>query len=333
MKGLVTFGELMIRLSPPEQQKFRQAVNFDIRFGGAEANVAVSLANFGLPVKYITCVPENELGKAAVQELNKFKVDTSLIQYTGKRLGLYFLEKGADLRPSRVIYDRAHSSFSEIKKGSFDWKEIFRGASWFHWTGVTPAVSQAAADVLTEAVNAAYKMKLTISADLNFRKNLWQYGKKPSTIIPGLVQMTDVVFGGPGDTETMLGIKEKAKSEDEIFRIWKKNFPKIKYAAMLRRSSVTASQNDLTGMLFDGKKIYKTPTAKVSPIIDRVGTGDAFAAGIIYGLNSFPGDLQKTLEFAVSASRLKHSISGDFNLVSASEVLEHIKGNNSKIDR
>lgn len=336
---IVMFGEIMLRLSTPGFQRFTQASSFDACYGGGEANVAVSLANFGLDASYVTVLPKNDIGEACLRELRKYGVDTSNIKFGGERLGIYFLETGAVARPSKVIYDRAHSSFSQVQKGDFDWEKIFEGASWFHWTGITPAVSQGAADVLKEAIAVANKKGITVSTDLNYRKNLWKYGKSANEVMPDLVAGCDVVLGNEEDAEMVLGIKPEGVDvtgghvEAEAYRSVSQQimarFPRVKKVITTLRGSVSANHNSWSGVLYDGKNLYTAPTYQITHIVDRVGGGDSFMGGLIYGLLTYTGDDEKALRFATAASCLKHTINGDFNQVTVEEVEKLMGGDAS----
>ncbi|MCG8373470.1 MAG: sugar kinase, partial [Balneolales bacterium] len=319
MKKVVTFGEIMLRLSPPGFLRFTQAHSFNAVYGGGESNVAVSLANFGIPVDFITRLPKNDIGNAALMELRKRGVNTSNILRGGERLGIYFLETGAVARASNVIYDRAHSAIAEIKPGMVDWEQVFDGAQWFHWTGITPAISQSAADVCLEAVKAASDLGITISTDLNYRKKLWNYGVEPENVMTGLVEHCDVVLGNEEDAQKHFGIHPKevdvtkgdsmdAGSFRSVCRQMMEKFPKTKKVIITLRGSISASHNSWAGVLYDGRQLFESPTYQITHIIDRVGGGDSFMAGLIYGLLTYEGDDQKALNFAVAASCLKHTI-------------------------
>lgn len=336
---IVTFGEIMMRLATPGHQRFSQASEFCVSYGGGEANVAVSLANFGLAADFVSRLPENDLGHTVVQELKKFGVGTSHIIFGGERLGIYFLETGSVARPSKVIYDRAYSSVSEIKPGMINWDEVFEGATWFHWTGITPAISQGAADTCLEAIKAAKKNGLTVSCDINFRKNLWKWGSSAGDIMPGLVKHCDIILGNEEDAEKVFSIKpEKSdvsagKVENSDFESvcsqLKNRFPVAKKIIITLRGSISADHNTWSGILYNGANFYSAPVYNITHIVDRVGGGDSFMGGLIYGLITYHNDDQKALNFAVAASCLKHTIHGDFNLVSVGEVEQLMKGDGS----
>lgn len=338
-KRIATFGEIMLRLSPPNFQRFIQARSFDAVFGGGEANVAVSLANFGFPVDYVTKLPFNEIGNSCIQFLSQFGINTTKIVRGGKRLGIYYLEMGSSLRPSKVIYDRSHSAIAEATNKEFDWNSIFEGVNWFHWTGITPAISENLAQICLEAVKAARKKGIIVSCDLNFRNKLWNYGKEPSEIMPELVKDCDIAIGNEEDAEKVLGIKAPdidvtsgnidAEKYRYVVEEMRRKYPNLKKVAITLRGSISASHNTWSALLYDGNEIYFGPQYNITPIVDRVGGGDSFMAGLIYGLINYKEDLQVALNFAVAASCLKHTIIGDFNLVSVEEVLKLMKGDTS----
>jgi 2-dehydro-3-deoxygluconokinase len=335
-KKVVTFGEIMIRLSPPGFLRFGQARSFDVIYGGGEANVAVSLANFGVPVDYVTRLPKNDLGDACVQFLRQYGVGTDKIVRGGERLGIYFLEMGAVQRGSKVIYDRANSSIATIERGMIDWGQVFADAGWFHWTGITPAISVGTAEVCLEAAQTAREMGLTVSCDLNYRKNLWKWGKKAGEVMPDIVRQCDIAIGNEEDADKVFGIKAPetdvtaGKVEAEKYRYvceeLARRFPNLKTIAITLRGSMSASHNTWSGVLWHGGEFYAAPTYDITHIVDRVGGGDAFVGGLIYGLRTYGDDLGKALNFAVAASCLKHSIFGDFNLVTVAEAEKLMSG-------
>jgi len=337
-KSVVTFGEIMLRLATPGYERFSQSTSFEASYGGGEANVAVSLANFGIPVKFITRLPDNDIGHSALMALRKLGVDTSEIVFGGDRLGIYFLETGAVSRGSKVIYDRAHTSISEIEAGLIDWDSIFDKASWFHWTGITPAISENAADVCLEAVKAAKKRGLTVSVDLNYRNKLWKWGKTPGEIMPELVAYCDIILGNEEDAEKVFGIHPDGVDVtsgnidgieyESVGRQLMKKFPKAQKVIITLRGSVNANNNTWSGVLWDGNTLYQAPVYQITHIVDRVGGGDSFMGGLIYGINKYKDD-QRALDFAVAASCLKHTIKGDFNMVSVSEVEKLMGGDSS----
>lgn len=341
MKKIVTFGEIMLRLATPDYLRFGQATQFNATFGGGEANVAVSLANYGLPVDFVTRLPKNDVAQRCVNELRGFGVGVEDIIYGGDRMGIYFLETGAVARASKVIYDRAYSSIAQIEKGMIDWEKVFAGAQWFHWTGITPAISQGAADICLEAIKAANKLGITVSTDLNYRKNLWKYGKTASEVMPALVEGCDVILGNEEDAEKVFGIKPEgfdvtathgevnAAEFESVCSQMMKKFPRAKKVIVTLRGSVNANHNSWGGVLYDGKTLYQSKRYEITHIVDRVGGGDSFMGGLIYGLITYPGDDQRALEFAVAASCLKHTIYGDFNLVTVAEVENLMGGDGS----
>lgn len=341
MKRVVTFGEIMLRLSPPGFLRFSQTERFDVVYGGGESNVAVSLANYGVPVDFVTRLPKNDLGECAMMEMRKRGVGTDKIIYGGQRLGIYFLETGAVSRGSKVVYDRSHSAMAEIKPGMIDWSQVFEGVGWFHWTGITPAISQGAADVCLEAVKAAKKMGLTVSTDLNYRAKLWQYGVSPEKIMTELTAYCDIILGNEEDAEKHFHIKPegldittqgelvKAEAFLSVCQQMMKKFPNAKKVITTLRGSISASHNSWAGVLYNGKKMYQSPEYQITDIVDRVGGGDAFMGGLIYGLLQWPEDDQTALDFAVAASCLKHTIKGDANLVTVDEVEKLMGGDAS----
>jgi 2-dehydro-3-deoxygluconokinase len=339
MKKIITLGEIMLRLSPPNQLRFGQARTFDVTYGGGESNVAVSLANYGLETEHITRLPQNDMGESCLQYLRQYGVGTGYILRGGNRLGIYFLENGAVMRGSQVIYDRADSSFATISPSMFDWKTIFGDAAWFHWTGITPAVSAGAAAVCLEAVKTARKMGITISCDLNYRAKLWKWGKTAPEVMEELVSYCDVAIGNEEDAEKVFGIqapetnitqgKVTAEKYQFVCEALANKFEKLKTIAITLRSSISASHNTWSATLWQSGRIYSGPIYDITHIVDRVGSGDSFMGGLIYGLMTHPSDPQRALNFAIAASALKHTIFGDFNLVSVSEVEKLMKGDGS----
>ena len=340
MSKVVTFGEIMLRLATPAYLRFSQTDTFSATFGGGEANVAVSLANYGVEVDFVTRLPQNDIAASCVAELRKRNVGVSNIVYGGERLGIYFLETGAVARPSKVVYDRAHSSISTIECGMIDWDKVFEGADWFHWTGITPAISASAAEVCLEACKAANERGITVSCDLNFRKNLWKYGKTAAEVMPALVECCDVILGNEEDAEKVFGIKPEGfdvtategKVDSAAFRSvceqLMARFPRAKKVIITLRGSINANHNTWGGVLFDGETLYESPRYDITHIVDRVGGGDSFMGGLIYGLREYKDD-ERALNFAVAASCLKHTIYGDFNLVTVAEVENLMKGDGS----
>lgn len=340
MPKVVTFGEILLRLSTPGHLRFSQARTFDATFGGGEANVAVSLANFGFDARFVTRFPDNDIARSCIRDLRSYGVDTSPCVFGGKRLGIYFLETGAVARPSKVVYDRANSAISTISPGMIDWDKALDGADWFHWTGITPAISQGAADVCLEAVKAANRLGITVSCDLNYRKNLWKYGKSASEVMPALVEGCDIIIGNEEDAEKVFGIKpegfdasrggcaiEQARFQSVAESLMER-FPRARKVVITLRGSINASHNTWGGILWDGGTLYQSTRHDITHIVDRVGGGDSFAAGLIYGLLTY-GDDQKALDFAAAASCLKHTVFGDYNQVTVAEVEKLMGGDGS----
>ena len=338
-KKIVTFGEIMLRLSPPGFQRFSQAHSFDVIYGGGEANVAVSVANYGLPVDFITRIPENDIGEACISFLRQYGVGVDKILRGGERLGIYFLEMGSMQRGSKVIYDHTHSAISTIESGMIDWLTVFADADWFHWTGITPAISAGTTAVCLEAVKTANEMGLTVSCDLNYRKKLWKWGKQPGDVMPELVKFTDIAIGNEEDADKIFGIKApesdvtvgkvEADKYQYVCEKLAERFPNLKTIAITLRGSVSASHNTWSAVLWRDGDFYIGPFYDITHIVDRVGGGDSFMGGLIYGLRTYGEDYQKALNFAVSASCLKHSVYGDFNLVTVDEVVKLMTGDAS----
>lgn len=335
MSPVVTFGEIMLRLSPPGFQRFVQARSFEVTYGGGEANVAIALAGWGVSASFVTCLPKNEIGQSAANFLRHFGVDVSRVVWRGKRLGIYFLENGAAQRPSKVIYDRAASSISEVTPSDIDWRAVLAGAKWFHWTGITPAISQSAAETCLEACRAARALGLVVSCDLNYRKKLWGYGKSAAEVMPGLVRLADIVIGNEEDAEQVFSIKaahsdvEKGEIRPEDYRKvcqqMQERFPNLKQVAITLRGSINASHNTWGAVLFDGQKLHVSRFYDITHIVDRVGAGDSFAAGLIFAKLD-DRDTDEVINFAVAASCLKHTVIGDCSLSSVEEVEALISG-------
>ena len=340
MAKVVTFGEVMLRLATPQYQRFGQAHTFEATFGGGEANVAVSLANYGIDACFVTRLPDNDIARMCESELRGLGVDTREIVHGGDRVGIYYLETGAVARGSKVVYDRAHSAIAEIRPGMVDWERVLRGADWFHWTGITPALSQGAADACLEAVQAAVRLGVKVSCDLNYRKKLWQYGKKASEVMPDLVAGCDLILGNEEDAEKEFGIKpegfdaEKTGGEidqtrfESVCRQLMARFPRCRKVAITLRGSINANHNTWGGVLFDGDTLWQSRRYDITHIVDRVGGGDSFMGGLLYGLLTYPTD-QQAIEFAAAASALKHTISGDYNRVTVAEVEALMAGGGS----
>ncbi len=324
----LTFGEIMLRLRAPGQERFFQTNMLEATFGGGEANVAVSLANYGEDVGFLTVLPENAIGDACVQELRKFGVDTSRIQRGPGRMGIYFLEAGANQLPSKVIYDRSYSSIALANSGDIDWDKAFAGVSWFHITGITPAISESAMELSLESVREAKKRGITVSLDLNYRKNLWKYGKKASVVMREMAKYVDVAIANEEDVQKSLEITidvnvESGKLNHDKYQTLSDRvlaaYPDMKMIAITLRESHSADWNGWSACINDREHFYLSKKYEIRDIVDRVGGGDSFAGGLIYGLNHYE-DRQKALEFATAASCLKHSIIGDFNRVGVSDV-------------
>ncbi len=332
MKKVVTFGEILLRLSTERHLRFSQAESYKATYGGGEFNVAVSLANYGLEAEFITRLPDNELGNSAIKEMRKLNVGNRRVIFGGDRLGLYFLETGASTRASNVVYDRANSAMATIQKGMVNWHEILKDASWFHWSGITPALSESAAEACLEAIRVAYQLGLTISTDLNYRSKLWQYGKQPHEVMPQLLQYSNLILGDIDTAYFMLGLDKvnpDYQDESSLPKLYDKIFelcPALQTAATTLRYSVSASHQRIGGILYDGEKIYNAAVQEVTPVVDRVGSGDAFMGGLIYGFSERTFSKQRALNFAVEACCLKHTIAGDYNLVTKEEVEKLISG-------
>ncbi|EIJ40754.1 sugar kinase, ribokinase [Galbibacter orientalis DSM 19592] len=337
MKKVVTFGEIMLRLSTERHLRFSQANSFLATYGGSEFNVAVSLSNFKINTEFVTSIPNNELGMRTLEEIRKKNVGSHFIQKQGKRLGVYYLETGAASRGSSVLYDREDSSFTTLKTGTIDWDTIFKNASWFHWSGISPGASEAVANVCLEAVKAAKKRGVKVSCDLNYRSKLWSYGKEPAEIMPELLRYNDLVLGDIDTACLMTGIDKinpdysNTKALPQVYNYFLKHFPNIEFMATTLRYSVNASHQKIGGIFYDKNKAYIASQREVIPVVDRVGSGDAFMGGLIYGLIAKPYNFQYAIDFAAAACCLKHSISGDYNLVSVSEVENLILGNEAAL--
>jgi 2-dehydro-3-deoxygluconokinase len=328
MKKYITFGEIMLRLKPPNWERFFQSPLLEATFGGGEANVAVGLVRFGLNVAYVSVIPNNSIGDACIRELRRHGVDTTLIVRKGNRLGIYFLGAGANQRPSKVIYDRSHSAIAEAKPGDINWDKVFDGVSWFHISGITPAISLSASELSLEAVKKAREKGITISCDLNFRKKLWKYGKSAPQVMVELVKYIDIAIGNEEDCQKSLGIKvdvdvESGRLQTEKYRELTDRvldlYPDIKKIAITLRESHSANYNGWSAVLNNRKEFFVSKKYEIHNIIDRVGGGDTFASGLIYGINNLADD-KESLEFAVAASCLMHSIPGDLPLLSVEEV-------------
>ncbi len=337
MAEFVTFGEIMLRLKAPGHERLFQSPSLEATFGGGEANVAVALANFGLNAAFVTALPDNDVGISAIRELRGLGVETAHINRSGDRVGIYFLEVGANQRPSKVVYDRAGSSIATAQPGDFDWQAIFGGARWFHITGITPALSASAAELSLEAVTAAKRAGVTVSCDFNFRGKLWKYGKSAPEVMTELVRHVDVGIANEEDCQKSLGISagvdvkagklDPARYEALSAKVLAE-YPDMDMIAITLRESHSADRNGWSACLRDSQGFRLSRRYEITDIVDRVGGGDSFASGLIYGLNAY-GDPQQALEFAVAASCLKHSISGDFNRVTVPEVVRLMGGDAS----
>ena len=336
MGKIITFGEIMLRLKSPAYERFFQSPTLEATFGGGEANVSVSLANYGLDSAFVTVLPKNDMADACIRELRGFGVDTTKIARGGNRVGIYFLETGAVQRPSKVIYDRAGSSICEAKPGDIDWDSVLEGATWFHFTGITPAISQGAADLCLEALKACKERGIHVSCDLNYRKNLWKYGKRADEVMTELVKYVDTVIANEEDFQKALCLKAESQADVEegelnvenykaIASLAMETYPNIKRVAITLRESKSANHNDWRACLYNGKDFFLSRKYSITDIVDRVGGGDSFGGGLIYGLNTYE-DEKTALEYAVAASCLKHTIIGDYNRVSVSEVESLMKG-------
>ena len=333
----LTFGEIMLRLKSPGLERFFQSPMLEATFGGGEANVAVSLSNYGKDAAFLTVLPENVIGDECVHELRKFGVDTTRILRGKGRMGIYYLETGANQRPSKVVYDREFSSMALAKPGDIDWDKAFEGVSWFHITGITPAISESAMELSLESVKEAKKRNITVSCDLNYRKNLWKYGKSAPEVMCELAKYVDVAIANEEDCQKSLGVTvdvhvesgelDRSKFEELSNKVLAA-YPNMKMIAITLRESHSANWNGWAACLNDGKQFYVSKKYEIQNIVDRVGGGDSFAGGLIYGLSTYE-DKQQALEFAVAASCLKHSVPGDFNRVSVNEVTALMKGDGS----
>ena len=331
---VLTFGEIMLRLKAPGHERFFQSPSLEATFGGGEANVAVSLANYGMDAAFLTVLPKNDIAEACIRELRYFGVDTSRILRGDGRMGIYYLQGGANQLPSKVVYDRAYSSIALAKPGDIDWDKAFEGVAWFHITGITPAISESAMELSLESVQEAKKRNITVSCDLNYRKNLWKYGKKASEVMRELAKYVDVAIANEEDVQKSLEITvdvnvESGELDREKYHVLGnkvlESYPNMKCIAITLRESHSADWNGWAACLNDGKDFYVSKKYEIRDIIDRVGGGDSFAGGLIYGLNNYE-DKQSALEFAVAASCLKHSVIGDFNRVSVSDVAKLMGG-------
>lgn len=328
----------MMRLTPPDKLRFNQTDLLRVNYGGSEANVAVSLANFGLRSELVTCLPDNRIADACVDDLRSCGVGTEHVLRRGNRLGIYYLEEAAAMRTAHVVYDRAGSSFDTLRPGMIPWREVFRGAAWFHWSGIAAAVSADTAAVCAEAVGAACDMGLTVSCDLNYRKNLWRYGKRAEEVLPPLLERCDVLFGTDDEYEKVLGLRLPAfEARDAGYepdtagyeaaaREVERRFPRCRASVFALRNVLTANHHTISGTLYTGGRLLRTRVYDIDCVVDCVGVGDAFVAGLIYGLEVHPDDAQQALDFGAAACALKNTVPGDYNRFTADEVLALARG-------
>ncbi len=343
-KCVATIGEVLLRLSTTSNDRLIQSRCLDLHFGGSELNTSVALTFLGVPVIFLSALPVSDLGQKAIQEIQQYNIDTSAILKTEGRMGLYFLEKGAGLRPSKVIYDRQGSSFSNLKRNDFDWGKLFKGANWFHWSGIIPALSDDLSQVIADAMKTAKKLGLTVSCDLNYRKTLCAERKNPFVIMKNLIKGCDIIVGGPDAFKEMLGIKAEeivgqklsnVVSKEQAVQLCKHimgEFPNINHVAMTIRDASSISNIKLTGVLVDADRVHLSTSYELNQVVDRIGSGDSFMAGIIYGLlNNKDG--QETIDVATALAAMKHSVRGDINCTSATEIKNLIQGFNLSIIR
>ena len=326
-KRIVTLGEVLMRLTPPRFARLEQANSLEMHFGGGEANVAMSLAHWGWQATHVTRFPDHALGHRAVRFLRQWGLNTSAVLWGGARLGVYYSEVGASMRASQIVYDRTSSAFADLKAGMIDWEAIFSESpvDWFHWAGITPALSQGAADVCLEAVIAAKKLGIKVSADIFYRSNLWQWGKAPQEILPELTCYTDLVVAGTGAINLIFG-GQSANFAEACHQL-SLQYPNLRWIADTHRTAHSATCNDLSVTLWTNGSVWQSSTLHIDPIVDRIGGGDAFIAGLMHGLSTFDNDPQDALNFGLAASALKHTVEGDVNLVSLAEVTAIAAGN------
>lgn len=329
MKKIITLGEVMLRLSPPGNSRFAQTKQLDVEFGGSEANVGSALAYWGIPVSHITAFPNHELGKRAAAQLRQNGLSTEFVKFLPGRLGVYFLENGALQRSSQIIYDRFDSSFSNYDGSDVQWEEALKDVSWVHWSGISPAISEESAHLTKLVLQAARKLNIPVSGDLNYRSNLWQYGRKAYEVMPELMELTTVMIAGTRDFNQCLNTDFKDFQEAKTYAF--SNFKDLSYISKTTRITRSASDNGISGELHTPSQVYSSKSYEVNPIVDRVGTGDAFAAGLIYGIQNLTP--QDAIEFAVASGVLKHSVPGDILLSSKEEVKEVAAGTSGKIKR
>ncbi len=329
MNQIITFGEVLMRLSPRGNKKFIQSNVLELYFGGTELNVGISIANFGEEVKHVSCISDDFIGDTAVSYINKFGVDTSSLVYSKRPLGVYFLEVGAVMRPSSISYNRSHSSFSEIKPSMIDWDKALKKGKWFHWTGITPALCKGAYQTLKEGLIMANKKGIVVSTDPTYRSGLWKYGEDPKTILTELLNYSNIYIGGVNEMNEVLGTNFKSSDEDFIqaSKMLIERFPSIEKVFDKVRTALNASWHKINSRMWNGKEFKQTEALEITHIVDRIGTGDAFAAGIIYGLQKY--DDYKSLRFANAACALKHTYEGDVNYATVKEVIGLLEGNTS----
>lgn len=337
---VVTFGEVMVRLGAPNYLKLIQTDKFDVSYAGAEANVVVSLANYGIDTDYITCLPDNPIAERCIMDLRGHKVGVDHIQRSGKRMGILYLETGSNARPSKIYYDRLDSSIATVAEGSIDWKEILKDATWFHWTGITPALSENAARECLKAIKTANEFGVTVSCDINYRGNLWCYGKTAAEVMPEMVSGSDIISGNEEDCEKVFGIKPQnfdiantrgyvdQSSFISVCQQMMQKFPHCKKMVITLRGAINANHNTWGGILYNGHELIESHRYDITDIVDRVGAGDSFMGGLIFGFLHYNND-KLALEFATAASCLKHTIKGDFNCVAISEVESLMNGDAS----
>lgn len=340
MSKIVTFGEIMVRLGAPDYLKLIQTDKFEVSYAGAEANVAVSLANYGMQAEYITCLPDNPIAERCIMDLRSHKVVVDNIQRSGKRIGVLYLETGSNARPSKVYYDREDSSIATVEQGSINWKDILKDADWFHWTGITPALSENAAAECLKVIKTANDFGVTVSCDINYRGNLWRYGKTAAEVMTEMVAGSDIILGNEEDCEKVFGIKPKDFDADNtngdvdqsafrsVCEQMMQKFPRCKKMVVTLRGAINANHNTWGGVLFDGQNLLESKRYDITDIVDRVGGGDSFMGGLIFGLLHYDND-QEALEFATAASCLKHTLKGDFNWVNVQEVENLMRGSAS----
>ncbi|TRX59521.1 sugar kinase [Fulvivirga sp. M361] len=334
---IITFGELLMRLTPPGYGRFEQTSSYQVNYGGAEANTSITLAQFGHDVDFVSVLPDTDIGKGALREMKKWGVNTSHIQRHGQKMGLYFMEKGVSIRGGNVIYDRERSSFSDINADTFAWDEILSDADWFHWTGITPGLSAGAAEACKKAIEVAHKHNVTVSCDLNYRRKLWNYGVAPLEVMPELIGGCDIVLANEHDVANYLGIvpgKEDYKRLDRfeersyafVSKMLMDKFPQVGKVISTLRQTISATHNLWSGVVYDGSDFTYGPVFDINNIVDRIGGGDSFMGAFIHGASRFEED-KKALEFALAASSLKLTIPGDYNILSEKEVMNFLSQN------